>query len=127
MCLLKANLAFETEQEEMMQMKLDKTDQGKGISERNNNEDGDSDEDGFSSDEEEVDATIESKLDEHFRCIVFLQEIRSFGAKPALMLVAQAMSKFWLSQRNYLGYSCPNDPLDATLGVGDEERCARER
>ncbi|MGK3759697.1 MAG: hypothetical protein ACI8RD_012014, partial [Bacillariaceae sp.] len=37
-------------------------------------------------------------------CLTILREIRIFGAKAALRVVAQAMARLWVSQRYYLGY-----------------------
>jgi hypothetical protein len=39
-----------------------------------------------------------------YSCLTILREIRIFGAKAALRVVAQAMARLWVSQRYYLGY-----------------------
>ena len=84
--LLEANLAFE--EEHLEKLRIEKEENGN--------------KDGCSSDEDEREETNEAKDRE--KAFVLLREIRSFGEKPALRLVAQSMSKFWVSQRNYLGY-----------------------
>ena len=82
--LLESNIAFEKEQT-----------QREVCTRTNTKNDIASDEDSSSDEEDKEDREVPLAL---------LAEIRSFGIKPVLRLVAQAMSKFWVSQRNYLGY-----------------------
>ncbi len=82
--LLESNLEFEKEQA-----------QREVCTRTNKKNDIASDEESSSDKEDKEDRQVPLAL---------LVEIRSFGKKPVLRLVAQAMSKFWVSQRNFLGY-----------------------
>jgi len=110
--LLESNLSFEQEQKNRTEPKGKKKPYTKTPEQDKRNEN-QSDGDGFDSDSDEEESSCEGKGgedEESLRCLVLLREIRSFGAKPVLRIVAQAMSKFWVSQRHCLGYSHPNDP-----------------
>jgi hypothetical protein len=121
--LLKWNLAFEEEQQhekiqaQKEQYKKNQSTPQHAATERNG-DDSDKDDDDCSSDEEDADDSAED--DGCLKSLVLLREIRSFGAKPVLRLVAQAMSKFWVSQKHYLGYSGDSDTTSMLLGQEED-------
>ena len=68
-----------------------------------------SDSDSDSDDEVKKDETKKnssslSTSSSRYSRLTLLREIRIFGAKAALRVVAQAMARLWVSQRYYLGY-----------------------
>ena len=75
----------------------------------------DLEDDSSSDEEEEPNGSLESQNRE--KALILLKDIRACGTKPVVRLVALAMSKFWVAQRNYLGYSSndQDDSMDYTL------------
>jgi hypothetical protein len=134
--LLKSNLVFEGDhQREMIQVQKEQDAKNQSTlqpaaTERNDDSDKDDDDDDCSSDEEDGDNSAEE--DDCLKSLVLLREIRSFGAKPALRLAAQSMSKFWVSQKNYLGYSGDSDTTSMLLEQNEDpylwsEHCSLEQ
>ena len=132
--LMKSNLAFEEEQQRekiRTQKEQDKNKESTpqpAATERI--DDSDNDDDTCSSDEEDEDDSAEE--DDCLKSLVLLREIRSFGAKPALRLVAQAMAKFWVSQKKYLGYSGDSNSSSMLLEQNEDpylwsEHCSLEQ
>ena len=66
--------------------------------------DSDSDDDDEKKDETKKNSSSLSTSSSRYSRLTLLREIRIFGAKAALRVVAQAMARLWVSQRYYLGY-----------------------
>jgi len=117
--LLKSNMEFEDEREKVKRERQQQEKNEKGTIECNNKgskrndllddsstnyHDGDDDYDDDESDDEEQDKNEAEAASNDTRSLVFLREIRSFGGKAVLRVVAQAMARFWLAQKEFLGY-----------------------
>jgi len=125
--LLESNIAFEEkkkqeEQEEQKKKGTVITGKMKGESEgekpHQSNSDSDSDSDDEKMDYETKDPSSSSSSSSRY-LMILLREIRVFGTKASLRVVAHAMARLWVSQRYYLGYH--EDPSTRT----DEENKKR--
>merc|ERR1712028_258789 len=120
--LLESNIAFEKKmiQEEQDEQKKGSVTTGKmngeseGEKPHQSNSDSDSDDEKMENETKYLSSSSSSRY-----LMILLQEIRVFGTKASLRVVAHAMARLWVSQRYYLGYH--EDPSTRT----DEENKKR--
>eukprot|EP00536_Pseudo-nitzschia_multiseries_P009666 jgi/Psemu1/23927/gm1.23927_g len=75
-------------------------------------DDDDTDDEGIDDENEPKHSIAETEREAVAETLVFLREIRGVGAKPVLRLVAQTMARFWLENKEFLGYYNADDDDD---------------
>ena len=109
--LLKSNMAFEEEREKLKREPQQQQEKNEKVTIEWDNKDSKKNDisDHSSTNDHDDDESDDEATSNDTRSLVFLQEIRSFGGKVVLRVVAQAMARFWLAQKDFLGYYPENN------------------